>query len=62
MTKIWCEWDIGQDALIFSSEVTARKWLNSLNLKEELCMEEGETLEDLIADGFISFSTLTLVE
>ena len=45
---IWCEWDIGADSLLFSSEENAYSWAeNNGILKEAL---EDETLEDLWND------------
>jgi hypothetical protein len=62
MIRIYSEWDIGQDKLVFSSEQTAKAWLYNI---KDLLLEEGEpdsVIEQLIADNLVGFETLEFIE
>lgn len=64
MFKIWCEWDVGQEGLVFTTEVAAEKWLaNNVNLAE--CFEEGltgkEGVDDLISGGLVTIEGVTVI-
>lgn len=63
MYNIWCEWDVGQEGLIFSTKKKAQAWLeNNDNLKE--CYEEIEgcdSVADLINnEGLVGINKLVV--
>ncbi|URC22612.1 hypothetical protein KASHIRA_00180 [Serratia phage vB_SmaM-Kashira] len=60
--SVFCEWDIGQENLVFNSKEEAKQWLiDNTNLEE--CYEEGlegvEAVDDLIGAGLVGFTELT---
>lgn len=60
--RVFSEWDIGQEDLIFENEAEAKQWLiNNTSLEE--CYEEGlegeEAVDDLIGAGLVGFTKLT---
>ncbi len=54
--KIWCEWDFGQDEMIFTSEEKARDWISRNFYDGYISM----TVKDAFDDGLISIQELTL--
>lgn len=59
--RVFSEWDIGQEDLIFENKAEAKQWLiNNTNLEE--CYEEGlegeEAVDDLIGAGLVGFTEL----
>lgn len=57
MFSIWCEWDIGQEGVVFKSKEEANKWLlGNYSLPE--CFEDGlsgqEGIDNLIDAGLLS--------
>ena len=64
MFKIWCEWDVGQEDLLFTSEKAAHNWLVS-NENLESCFEDGLSgtagVDDLIDGGLITISSVTVL-
>lgn len=64
MFEIFCEWDVGQEGLLFTSEVAANNWmLSNDNLKD--CFEDGLTgqagIDDLISAGLLGTNLLTVL-
>ncbi|QPI18093.1 hypothetical protein POP15_045 [Pectobacterium phage POP15] len=64
MFEIFCEWDIGQEGVLFTSEVAANNWmLNNDNLAD--CFEDGLTgqagIDDLIGAGLLGTNLLTVL-
>lgn len=64
MFEIFCEWDIGQQGLLFTSEYAANNWmLGNENLAD--CFEDGLTgqagIDDLIAAGLLGTNLLTVL-
>lgn len=55
--KLWCEWDIGQDGLVFASYDDAMEWAREAGAD---LVEEGDTFED-IWEAYMSVDELTLV-
>lgn len=66
MLKVWCEWDVGQEGLLFTSEIKARAWiLNNPNIEEMAKNDDQEVstwVEGVEADGLISYEALEVVE
>jgi hypothetical protein len=58
--KVWCEYDIGQDNVIFESIENARKWAYKM-LEQENFLEEGEKPEYIEKIGFLYYDTVTLI-
>lgn len=64
MLSIFCEWDIGQEDLVFTSEAAANKWmLDNDNLVD--CFNDGLTgqagIDDLIGSGLLGTTLLTVI-
>lgn len=64
MFEIFCEWDIGQNGLLFTSEFAATNWMLK---NEELadCFEDGLTgqrgIDDLVGAGLLGTTLLTVL-
>lgn len=60
MYSLWCEWDVGQEYVVFSSEENALKWLrNNASIQGVIDAEEdATTVDDLIGMGLISINVL----
>lgn len=64
MFEIFCEWDIGHNGLLFTSEKAANNWmLGNDNLAD--CFEDGLTgqagIDDLISAGLLGTNLLTVL-
>lgn len=64
MMTIFCEWDIGQEGLVFTSEKAANNWmLDNDNLVD--CFEDGLTgqagIDDLVEAGLLGTSSVTVI-
>jgi len=64
MKRIWCEWDIGHEYLVFATEDAAMRWLhNNATLH---AMAEEEPFEDffqsLIDNGYVGLEEVELIE
>lgn len=64
MFEIFCEWDIGHEGLLFTSEKAANNWmLDNDNLKD--VFEDGLTgqagIDDLIGAGLLGTNLLTVL-
>lgn len=64
MFEIFCEWDIGQEGLLFTSEFAATNWmLKNDNLAD--CFEDGLTgqagIDDLIGAGLLGTNQLIVL-
>jgi hypothetical protein len=69
--KLWCEWDYGQDSVIFEDENVAKDWLGKQiasertdgilsKALEELGFPEG--LEEIFDGGLACFSLVELID
>lgn len=59
--EIWCEWDIGQEDIVFSSKENARQWLEeNQNLRDLICYEFDTNIDELFKAGLLSYSTSEL--
>lgn len=56
MIAIWCEWDIGNEYLLFKTEQAAKIWAT------QALKDSGieETFEECFDDGLIGFHTKVL--
>lgn len=66
MKQLWCEWDIGQEGLVFRNEEAAMRWLqNNKVLKEDAERENIDFsvyIQVLYDDGLIGLVDLEVIE
>ena len=65
MIRIWCEYEYGQEDVIFDTEETAQKWLdNVINNTEdaEWVLENQCSAAELIEDGLVRFELVTYIK
>jgi hypothetical protein len=66
MKQLWCEWDIGQEGLVFRNEEAAMRWIRSNECLKEDASEDGvdfETyLQRLYDDCLIGLVDLEVIE
>lgn len=57
MVMVWCEWDIGQDSLVFSNPALAYEWA------EEALKDGGfeESFQDMLDLGLVGLNYLKVV-
>ena len=58
MFSLWCEWDIGQENVIFASREAAFRWATEAL---EFYGVDGDP-KDLLQQGLIGFSTVTYID
>jgi hypothetical protein len=60
--QVWCEWDIGQEYGVFSTEAKAREWVESNESLKEVFEDGGEfsTAQDVEDAGLIGYKKLEL--
>ena len=61
MFKIWCEWDICQEGLVFKTREKALKWLYENSILEEVCepgLQGKDAVENLMSSGLLSIETV----
>lgn len=46
MFRLWCEWDIGQDGLVFKEDSSAKEWFNNNENVAEILLLDGAQTED----------------
>jgi len=65
MISIYCEWDVGQELLLFPSEELAYIWLTKNLVLIGMAEEEKQTIEEFLAevfdDGLLGYDRLTIV-
>ncbi len=59
--QIWCEWDIGQQYVVFTNEETAVEWAEAQLVKMYEDDEDDYSWEALEADGLIGFNFLKVI-
>jgi predicted transcriptional regulator len=66
MKQIWCEWDIGQERLVFRNDDAAMRWIRNNPYLKEDALEDGvdaETyIQDLFDGGELDFIDLEIIE
>lgn len=66
MFRLWSEWDIGEDGVIFATTDAGLEWLRNNPHVAEIAKEDKASVEACIescfADGFFSWQTLTVVQ
>lgn len=61
MIKIWCEWDVGQDDLIFTDTTAARAWINNNGNIDDIVKDGDFSIDGLFEQGLIGYQSLRLV-
>lgn len=57
-----CEWDIGQEYLVFHTLAKAKEWcLQNENLKEAIEDEDPPTIEGAIEAGLLNFKEMEVI-
>lgn len=56
--KLWCEWDICQDEVIFASEEAARRW--ATDMLKSVGFEES--YDELEAEHLIGLQYVTVIK
>lgn len=66
MKQLWCEWDIGQDGLVFRDEAAAMRWIRRNHCLIEDAEEEGVDFEayihGLYDEGLLGLMDLEVIE
>jgi hypothetical protein len=61
--RIWSEWDIGHEDVVFTSEELAREWAEkNKHLRRILKDEEASNIEELEEAGLLAFVSLKLID
>ena len=64
MITLWCEYDIGQEGLLFTSGGGAELWIKQYSSLDEI-LEEGQTIDELMEEmfenGLLGFSQVTVI-
>ena len=65
MIKIYCEWDVGQEYLVFPSEDLAYSWLRENVKLQAMAKDDGMTIEEYLTEtfdeGLLGYDQLTIV-
>lgn len=66
MKRIWCEWDIWQEDLIFRDEAAAMRWMHLNPILLKMAEEEGLDFEaylhGLMDNGLIGLDDVHVIE
>jgi hypothetical protein len=56
VVRVWCEYDVGQDEVVFASHDAATQWINTnpYLTKENI----GEDTESLMKNGLLGISSI----
>jgi len=62
--KMWCEWDYGQDDVLFVTEDCGKRWLERQIIRVDGSWPRdifGENIQTIFDEGLAGFSVVTLV-
>ena len=59
MYKLWLEWDLGQDTIIFTSKEKGMKWLEK-NMDCDL-KQYYKSAQDIMDEGMGSFQEIVII-
>lgn len=67
MKRVWCEWDIGQERLVFATEDAATRWLHNNNILHAMAEEEDAScfesyFQVLVDDCLVGLEDVELIE
>lgn len=64
--RVWCEWDIGNQNIVFKSAEVANAWIRANSSIEEMAGEAETSVDDyvesLIDEGLIGTTKVQLIE
>lgn len=61
--KVWLEWDLGQDYLVFTTRALAQEFVTkAIKLDADLASQFPNGFSDIEAEGLCSVSTVTLIQ
>ncbi len=60
LIRIWCEYTIGQDSVVFSTKEKARQWLETNAVLADALDGDDETLDDMFGLGLVDYEEITL--
>lgn len=60
LIRLWSEWDIGHEDLLFSTKGDAKRWLEQNRNVEEILDGEGVTLDGLFDEGLLGYREVEL--
>jgi hypothetical protein len=59
--EVWCEWDIGHDDMVFTTEAIARRWvLENENLQEVADDQFDGSIENIFTANLVGIQEKTL--
>ena len=58
VVRIWCEYDYGQDDIVFATTELAENWLR----KAIIGQADGNSFDELMEDGLISTEAIDYME
>jgi hypothetical protein len=66
MFRLWSEWDIGENNLIFASKEAGTKWLRNnaavLEMADDENMQIDAYITQLFCEGFFSWQAVEFVQ
>lgn len=67
LVTVWCEWDIGQEGLVFKDEHVAERWLRNNSELHRMAFEQDvagfeEYYQELVDECLIGIHTVQLIE
>ncbi len=63
MIRVWCEWDVGQDGLIFTNKTAAQEWIEDNDQLKELAREDAmDGPIEFIAVGLVGYHHVVVIE
>ena len=66
MFKLWSEWDIGEDGVIFANKEAGLEWLRANQAVAEIASEDNTSVEACIescfSDGLFCWQEVTIIQ
>lgn len=59
--RVTCEWDIGQEDVVFADEDDAMEWAKEMLQSFSGLYEDGETFEDYADDGLVGTEAVRFI-
>ena len=61
--RIYCEWDIGNEDIVFTTEAKAKKWCEENESLTEMCGpgQDFESLDEIFDAGLLGFRDVDLI-
>jgi hypothetical protein len=66
MFRLWSEWDIDEENIVFTSKEVGMQWLRDNQVVAEIASEDGASIEACIescfADGLFCWQEVTIIQ